>query len=63
MYINAINGHYFHDDPEKAKELNRYLSGSMIFVRQEFLNVLVEATRVIEVDPQWPVSSVLHDGS
>ncbi len=42
-----INGHYFHDDSEKAQELRRYVPHNILFVRPEFLNFIVEATRVI----------------
>ncbi len=42
-----INGHYFHDDVHKAAELRRLVEPSFFLVRQEFLNFIVEATRVI----------------
>lgn len=42
-----INGRYFHNDERKAATLSRLDPMSAIFVRQVFLEVLVEATRYI----------------
>jgi len=42
-----INGRYFHNDERKAAALDRLDPMSGIFVRQVFLEVLVEATRYI----------------
>ena len=57
-----INGHYFHDDPEKLQELNRYLSASFIFARHEFLAYVLEATRVIG-GTGYAIKAALRDGS
>jgi hypothetical protein len=42
-----INGHYFHDDLQKEEELRRYVPLNILFVHQQFLDFVVEATRVI----------------
>ncbi len=42
-----INGHYFHDDPDKLSELERYVSRSFLFARHEFIAYVVTATNVI----------------
>jgi hypothetical protein len=42
-----INGRYFHNDERKAATLERLDPMAAIFVRQVFLEVLVEATRYI----------------
>lgn len=42
-----INGRYFHNDERKAATLGRLDPMSTIFVRQVFLEVLIEATRYI----------------
>lgn len=42
-----INGRYFHNDERKATTLDRLDPMSAIFVRQVFLELLVEATRYI----------------
>jgi hypothetical protein len=42
-----INGHYFHEDPAKAEELKQYVPPAIFMVRQEFLNFVIESTRVI----------------
>jgi hypothetical protein len=57
-----INGHYFHDDLNKAAELRRLVAPSFLFVRQEFLNFIVEATRVIGASG-FTVKMALRDGS
>ena len=57
-----INGHYFHDDPTKAAELRRYIPDTILFVRQEFLNFVVEATRVIG-GTGYTIKMALRDGA
>lgn len=57
-----INGHYFHDDQEKAAELRRYLPPAILFVRHEFLNFVVEATRVIG-GTGYTLKMALRDGT
>ncbi len=57
-----INGHYFHDDLEKAKELERYMPFSILFVRQQFLHFVIEATRVIG-GTGYTVKMALRDGA
>jgi hypothetical protein len=42
-----INGRYFHNDERKAATLDRLDPMSAVFVRQVFLEVLIEATRYI----------------
>lgn len=42
-----INGHYFHDDPEKMKVLQDLVPAAMLFARPQFLNFVSDATRVI----------------
>lgn len=42
-----INGRYFHNDQRKAATLDALDPMSAIFVRQAFLEVLVEATRYV----------------
>ena len=42
-----INGHYFHDDPDKLSELERYVSRSYLFARHEFIAYVVTATNII----------------
>lgn len=42
-----INGRYFHNDERKAATLDRLDPTSAVFVRQVFLEVLVEATRYV----------------
>lgn len=56
-----INGHYFHDDVDKAAELSRILTPSLLLVRQEFLNFIAEATRVIGATG-FTVKMALRDG-
>jgi hypothetical protein len=55
-----INGRYFHDDPEKAEELKRYMPVPII--RQEFLNFVIEATRVI-LGTGYTIKMALRDGA
>jgi hypothetical protein len=57
-----INGHYFHDDPEKAKELSRYAPPATLMVRHEFLNFVVEATRVVG-STGYVIKEALREGS
>jgi hypothetical protein len=57
-----INGHYFHNDPEKEKELSRYAPPATFMVRQEFLNFVVEATRVVG-STGYVVREALREGS
>jgi hypothetical protein len=57
-----INAHYFHDDPEKAKELSRYAPPAVFIVRQEFLNFVVETTRVVG-SSGYVIKQALREGS
>jgi hypothetical protein len=45
IYDLWINGHYFHADIEKRRELERLIGPEAIFTRGLFLDLLVEATR------------------
>lgn len=57
-----INGHYFHDDPEKSKELTQYAPPTIFMVRHEFINFVIEATRVI-LSTGYTIKVALRDGS
>ncbi len=45
IYDLWINGHYFHADEHKRRELERLIGPERIFARGLFLDLLVEATR------------------
>jgi hypothetical protein len=57
-----INGPYFHDDTAKAEELKRHGPHTILFVRHEFLNFVVEATRVIG-GTGYTIKMALRDGA
>lgn len=57
-----INGHYFHDDPEKAQELKRYMPYGTLVMRQELLQVVIEVTRVIG-GSGYTIKMALPDGA
>jgi hypothetical protein len=57
-----INGHYFHEDTQKAEELKRYLPGPVVFARHEFIAFVVEATRVIG-GTGYAIKMALRDGA
>jgi hypothetical protein len=57
-----INGHYFHDDPQKGAELQRFVPLERIFVRRAFIDFVIEATRVIGYSG-LVVKMALTDGS
>lgn len=42
-----INGYYFHDSPDKLRDLEKLLSDNRVLVRHIFLDHLVEAVRFI----------------
>lgn len=57
-----INGHYFHDDPEKADELRRYVPFGNLMLKQEFIQFVVEATRVVG-GTGYTIKMALRDGA
>lgn len=57
-----INGHYFHDDIDKAAELRNYVPDHLFLVRQHFLDFVVEATRVIG-GTGYAIKMALRDGA